>query len=178
VAGFVPVQLSDAFCSYCGRPPSAGSQEGSRVCVRCSLGMMLLAPSGHGPRVGDPFLIIDDSLIVRAISQRAELVLGVEEPEGVNALLDRFLRPANGSADFLDLTLLVQLAVAGTPFPDRLEFRTPDRSPRGFRAQVTTCGPPRAALLVLAALADRARPVASNGSTSHLTANQKAPARV
>ena len=147
-----PVQLRDPFCSYCGRPPGGGDRGGSRVCARCNLGMVLRAPPGGAPKARDPFLIVDHDLIVRAISQGAEIALGVREPECVGASLERFLQPANGSVDPLDLALLVQLAVAASPIPDKLELWAPDHSRHGFCARVTTCGPPPAALLVLAPL--------------------------
>jgi hypothetical protein len=177
MASLSPVQLCDPFCSYCGRPPGAGDRGGSRVCGRCHLGMVLRAPAGEAPKIRDPFLIVDEDLIVRAISQRAEIALGVREPEYVDAALDLLLQPASGIADPLDLALLVRLAVAASPIPDKFELRAADPARPGFCARVTTCGPPPAALLVLAPLSDPASRGGSNGATRDPADNEQALAR-
>jgi hypothetical protein len=176
VASLSHVQLRDAFCSYCGRQPSVREQGASRVCVRCRLGMVLRAPRGGAPKARDPFLIVDEHLVVRAISQRAEIALGIQEPEGVDALLDKFLKPAGPGMDCLDLALFVQLAVAGDPPADTLEFRGRDGS-QAFGARLTSCGQPPAALLILAPIAEPVRGARTNGSSTDTAHHEKALAR-
>jgi hypothetical protein len=145
-----PVELTESFCSYCGRPSSDSLHRTIRVCVRCHLGMVLRAPPGQAPRVRDAFVIVDQKLTVQAISHRAERVLGVDEPDGVHTLLDDLLQPAGCDLDRRDIALLLMLAVTGSPPPDRLELQAVNEPQRRFRARVTSCGQPLAALLVLA----------------------------
>jgi hypothetical protein len=152
----VPVKLSQTFCSYCGRPPKDTVERTSRVCVNCELGMILRAPEGDAPRPRDPFLIVDDKLTVQAISRSAEKALGVAEPDGVCELVEEFLRPADGKRERTDVAMLLELAAAGVPRADTVELSSVNEPRRRFRGRVTSCGHPRAALLVLAPQADTA----------------------
>jgi PAS domain-containing protein len=153
-AHYAPVELSDPFCTYCGRPPMEAHPR-RRVCDRCQLGMILRAPAGDAPRLRDAFLIVDDKLTVQAISQRAELLLGVEEPDGVFALLDDFLQPLDRRFDGVDVALLLTLAVTGSPPQHAFELVAVGDPRQRFLARVASCGKPPAALLVLAAATDR-----------------------
>jgi hypothetical protein len=150
---YLPViKLSDPFCSYCGQPPADTMERRIHVCVRCQLGMILRAPAGAAPQVSDPFVVIDEKLTVQAISNRAEVVLGVDEPDGIHTLLGDLLEPATPGLDPMDLALLLTLAVSGSPPAEILELDAVNETDRRFHARVTSCGQPRAALLVLAPL--------------------------
>src|SRR5690242_12276604 len=95
--------LSKAFCSYCGYPPMGPWRSRlHRVCMRCQMGMVLRAPPDAQPRFEEPLLMVDDRLIVQAISRRAELVLWVNEPDGFGVPLEDFLVSAIGDADGLN----------------------------------------------------------------------------
>ena len=76
--------LREAFCSYCGYPPTGPwRSRAHRVCMRCHRGMVLRAPPNAQPRFDEPFLIVDERLIVQAIPRRAERSLMVNEPDGL-----------------------------------------------------------------------------------------------
>jgi hypothetical protein len=138
-----------AFCGHCGAAPRRAVAH-TRVCGHCGLGLVLQAPVDVAPRPEEPFLVIDSSLSVCAVSAAAEGLLGVDETSAVNNHVVDFLVPADanaGSADNL-LVLLVEAAAGGGP------PRTAVVRPRGefgvrFRARIGPCGPPHAALLVL-----------------------------
>lgn len=69
-----------SFCGHCGTPPGAEVvAAGSRVCAHCGLGLVLQAPADVAPRGGEPFLVIDSSLVVCSVSARAEELLETDE---------------------------------------------------------------------------------------------------
>jgi hypothetical protein len=151
-----PVKVDDrgldlvSFCGHCGLAP-AGLQQ-SRVCGHCGLGLVLQAPSDVAPRDSEPFLVIDSTLSVCAVSAEAEQLLGMDETKAVNRHIADFLVPADANASSSDnlLALLVQAASGGG------EPRTAVVRPRTefgvrFRVRIGPCGPPHAALLVLCA---------------------------
>lgn len=77
------------FCGHCAAP-SRGEQPPSpmaRVCRSCGLGVMLEARTDTVPSPRDAFLVIDSSLLVQAMSRRAEALLGVTEDGAVNLSL-------------------------------------------------------------------------------------------
>ena len=83
----------EAFCGHCGRPPEVTEEQPStRVCRRCGLGLVLQAPKGIAPQVGEPFLVVDSRLEVCALSRKAEDLLGVPETRAVNRHISEFLR--------------------------------------------------------------------------------------
>ena len=137
-----------SFCGHCGLEP-AGPQP-SRVCGLCGLGLVLRAPPDVAPRDGEPFLVIDSTLSVCAVSAGAEELLGIDETTAVNHHIADFLVPADANARSSDnlLALLVEAASGGG------EPRTAIVRPRTefgvrFRVRIGPCGPPHAALLVL-----------------------------
>jgi hypothetical protein len=70
------IDRSARFCSYCGYPPGSGWPERpDRGCGRCDIGAIVRAPARLAPHPGDPFLIVDDRFVVRAISRSAEALL-------------------------------------------------------------------------------------------------------
>src|SRR6185437_3341462 len=57
--------LRKAFCSYCGYPPMGPWRlRAHRVCMRCQMGMVLRASPNAQPHFDEPFLIVDERLIV------------------------------------------------------------------------------------------------------------------
>jgi hypothetical protein len=137
-----------SFCGYCGQAPATGttSPRNSRIC-RCGFGLVLAAPSHEAPSPDDAFLVIDDGLVIAAVSRQAERLLTIDETVYVDRPLTRLLVPADGAS------------------PDELEaeFRNTvdggERAERGFRlvgaltrtvsARIGRCASPRAALLIL-----------------------------
>jgi hypothetical protein len=137
------------FCGHCGAEPASDIH--GRVCDSCGLGVLLTANADVAPGVDDPFLIVDGSLCVCAVSRVAEDLLGVEETAAVNHHLSEFLVPADAEAAGADnLMDLVINAASDTSEARVAVVRPPDEFGIRFRVQVGACGPPRAALLVLA----------------------------
>jgi hypothetical protein len=141
-------QPQRTFCGHCGAEPE--SELHGRVCETCGLGVLLTANADAAPRPGEPFMIVDGSLCVCALSQVAEELLGVQETEAVNRHLSEFLVPADAEAAGADnlMDLVINAASAGSEARVAV-VRPPDEFGIRFRAQVGACGPPRAALLVL-----------------------------
>src|SRR5438270_1265536 len=84
------------FCGHCGRSPAEGDAEtASRVCSSCGMGLMLQAPADLAPSADDPFVVVDSSLTVCAVSRVAEKLLGVSETDAVNRHVGEFLVPAD-----------------------------------------------------------------------------------
>jgi hypothetical protein len=153
----IPPELTEPFCSYCGRTPK-GVWRGRphRICRRCGFGVMLWVPWSAAPR-GLPFLVVDENLVVQAISRSAEALLEVDEPSAVSSPLDAFLLAAGGEHDRTELVRLVRSAAGGTPSADRLEVRAAHDASSAFVARVTSCGPPLAAMVILYPAADAMR---------------------
>jgi hypothetical protein len=140
-------QPQRTFCGHCGAEPE--SELHGRVCESCGLGVLLTANADAAPRPGDPFMIVDGSLCVCALSQVAEELLGAQETDAVNRHLSEFLVPADAEAAGADnlMDLVINAASAGTEARVAV-VRPPDEFGIRFRARVGACGPPRAALLV------------------------------
>jgi hypothetical protein len=140
-----------SFCGHCGLPPAASLENpGSRVCNHCGLGLVLQASVDVVPRAGEPFLVIDSTLSVCAVSAHAEELLGTDETQAVNRHIADFLVPADANAPTAEnlLVLLVD-AASGTGAPQTAIVRPRQEFGVRFRARIGPCGPPRAALLVL-----------------------------
>ncbi len=140
-----------SFCGHCGMPPAASVESaGSRVCGHCGLGLVLQAPADVAPRGNEPFLVIDSTLSVCAVSARAEDLLGTDETIAVNRHVADFVVPADANAPSAEnlLVLLVD-AASGSGEPRTAVVRPRSEFGVRFRARIGPCGPPHAALLVL-----------------------------
>ena len=136
------------FCGHCGAEPETDIH--GRVCESCGLGVLLTANADAAPGPNDPFMIVDGSLCVCAVSRVAEELLGTDETEAVNRHLSEFLVPADAEASGPEnLMDLVINAASDTSEAHVAVVRPPDEFGIRFRVQVGACGPPRAALLVL-----------------------------
>ena len=136
------------FCGHCGAEPETDIH--GRVCESCGLGVLLSANADAAPGPNDPFMIVDGSLCVCAVSRLAEELLGTDETQAVNRHLSEFLVPADAEAASAEnLMDLVINAAADTSEARVAVVRPPDEFGIRFRVQVGACGPPRAALLVL-----------------------------
>jgi hypothetical protein len=140
------------FCGHCGRAPEiADIMPASRVCDRCGLGLLLTAPAEAAPSPADPFLLIDGTLSICAVSRLAEGLLHVSETEAVNRHVTDLLVPADAEASGPEsLVNLVVHAARGEGETHDVVLRPADEFGIRFWARVGPCGPPRAALLVLA----------------------------
>jgi hypothetical protein len=140
-----------SFCGHCGeRPDPLVAAPSSRVCGHCALGLVLQAGAGLAPRPDEPFLIVDTSLSVCAMSAEAERLFGIDETDAVNKHVADFLVPADANAPSAEnlLALLVDVA-AGNGEPCTTVVRPRQEFGVRFRARIGPCGSPRAALLVL-----------------------------
>ncbi len=144
--------LSQAFCSYCGYPPMGRWRSlAHRVCRRCEMGTVLRAPLGLAPRFFEPFVIVDASLRLQAVSHHAEGLLKVDEPTAVDVPLAELL-VCRTDQDQIDLAGLVARAVSGSRLAARVELRTIGDPPIEVVARVAGCGAPPAAVLILTPL--------------------------
>lgn len=137
-----------AFCSYCGAAPDGPAD--SRVCPRCTMGLVLEAHPEVTPAPGDAFVVCDFQLRVCALSRGAERLLGTTEPLAVHRPVGDLVRGA--SRDDLGLPALSALlrgAAAGEIDVRRTIVSV--SSPHGLvcPARVGSCGPPPAAVLII-----------------------------
>jgi hypothetical protein len=117
----------------------------------CELGLILHAPADVAPRAQDPFLVIDGSLVVCALSARAEKLLGVLETRAINRPIGDFIVPADCEAGRPDsLVSAVMAAAFGEGEPQTVVVRPAGEYGVRLWVRVGPCGPPSAALLVLA----------------------------
>ena len=145
-----PAQVS--FCGHCAlRPERAADLQPSRVCGHCGLGLVLQARADVAPAPHEPFLVIDTTLSVCAVSAAAEELLGVDETRAVNRHVADFLVPADANAPSAEnlLALLVE-ACGGPGEPCTAVVRPREEYGVRFTARIGPCGSPPAALLVLA----------------------------
>jgi PAS domain-containing protein len=139
------------FCGHCGRSPEADAESASRVCGKCGLGLMLQAPADAAPDPTDPFLVVDGALNICALSRHAERLLGVTETEAVNRHVAEFLVPGDAeSAAGESLATLLAWAARGESPSAQVVIRPANTFGVRYWARIGPCGPPSAALLVLA----------------------------
>jgi hypothetical protein len=142
-----------SFCSHCGAQPSpAGEPPASRVCSTCGLGLILEAHADAAPKPGDAFLVLDRSLSVCAVSEAAERLLATREPDAVNRHISDLLMPADaedrdGGGE--SLSLAVMWAARGDGGKHNAVVRPANTFGIRLTARIASCGPPRAALLIL-----------------------------
>ncbi len=141
-----------SFCGHCAMQPEPAprAQPPSRVCGHCGLGLVLRATVDVAPRGDEPFLVVDTTLSVCAVSAAAERLLGIDETDAVNKHVADFLVPADANAPGAENLLALLVEVAGGVGESRTTVVRP-RQEFGvrFRARIGPCGPPHAALLVL-----------------------------
>jgi hypothetical protein len=143
-----------AFCSHCGtRPtpaPDRTTAAPSRVCSSCGLGLILESPADAAPSAGDAFLVLDHSLAVCAMSEAAERLLAANEPDVVNRHVSDLLMPAGAEEKTgTGLSAAVAWAARGDAGTRTTVVRPANTFGIRLTARIATCGPPRAALVVL-----------------------------
>ncbi len=103
------------------------------------------------PSGGDAFLVVDSSLLVQAMSQQAQAFFGVTEELAIDKPVAELLvtpdAEAPGRAGFA--AAIVQAADGQDPDTARSFVRPWNTFGVRIRARIVTCGPPRAALVVL-----------------------------
>jgi PAS domain-containing protein len=102
------------------------------------------------PSHRDAFLVIDSSLLVQAMSWRAETLLGVTEDSAVNRPVAQLLMAADAEAGRpARFAAALAEAAAGADEPLIAFVRPWNTFGVRLRARIASCGPPRAALLIL-----------------------------
>jgi PAS domain S-box-containing protein len=121
------------------------------VCPACGLGLLLEAREDAVPEAQDAFLVVDSQLLVQAMSGAAQRFLGMTEEMAVNRPVSELLVPADAEAEGRG-----SFAAAVAQAADGEDQETSRRFVRPWntfgvrmRARIATCGPPRAALVVL-----------------------------
>jgi hypothetical protein len=140
------------FCSHCGisHHQNQDVDVPRRVCDECSFGVLLRARSDAAPAADEPFLVVDSSLIVQAVSAQAETELGVREIASVNRLVTELLIPADAeAASAHGLADAIAHAADGDSELVRVNVRPSGAFGIRLQARIAACGPPAAALLVL-----------------------------
>jgi PAS domain-containing protein len=111
---------------------------------------MLETRADIAPSNRDAFLVIDSSLLVQAMSWRAETLLGVAEDSAVNRPAVQLLVPADAEAGRpTGFAAALTEAAAGADEPVSAFVRPWNTFGVRLRARIASCGPPRAALVVL-----------------------------
>ncbi len=140
------------FCGHCGHPPQTEAPPATRICSRCSLGLLVSAAADVAPGPADPFVLVNSSLSVCAVSREAEALLGTAETEAVDRHVTDLLVPADVEvAGTASLVARIVGAARGEAADARVVVRPAAEFGIRFRAKVAPCGPPRAALVVLGA---------------------------
>jgi hypothetical protein len=140
------------FCSRCGQ--LGEDQEGrdlpfarTRVCRECGMGMLLNCEQEALPGVGTSFAVVTPDLCVSAVSGAGEMIFGPEADVAGARLLDLLSCPLGDDT----LARTVAQACLRRHEPAVL----PVRSVEGvagigtMAARISTCGPPRAALITV-----------------------------
>jgi hypothetical protein len=140
-----------AFCSHCGERPAPvrGPEPRSRVCESCGFGLLLQCAANVAPAPGQPFLVLDQSMSVCAVSAGAEELLATRETEAVNHHVTELIVPADAEADARhNLAMAVTWAVRGEEAAHKVVVRPANTFGIRLTARIAACGPPQAALLV------------------------------
>jgi hypothetical protein len=143
------------FCSRCGEPavdppasdpPPAYEQ---RVCGVCGMGVLLRCSADALPGANASFLIVSRKLEIAALSEAAEAIFGAEEKTIGKALLPELITSTIGDRK---LARAVSQAALRVHEPLTLPVRLSDDRADAvgtMACRISTCGPPRAALLSL-----------------------------
>jgi PAS domain-containing protein len=141
------------FCGHCAAPAptSAPPSPSARVCASCGLGLLLETREDALPQANDAFLVVDSSLLIQAMSREAQSLLGIEEERAVNTPIAELLVPADAeSQGRTGFAAAIAEAAQGNPLDSTQCFVRPwNTFGVRMRARIATCGPPRAALVVL-----------------------------
>jgi PAS domain-containing protein len=132
---------SSLFCSRCG---AVSPEATRRVCDRCEEGILLSCKREALP--GDAFVICTYELVVTAVSDAGEQVFGTQETVLGARLPDLATCPLGEEQLARHAALAAQRPRDPVVLPLRARSKQGD-SLGMLAARVTTCGPPRAALV-------------------------------
>jgi hypothetical protein len=110
---------------------------------------MLQCGADSAPERDGAFLVLDATLSVCAVSAAAERLLAARETEAVNRHITELIVPADAEAQGrANLAAAVTWAARGDEEPRRVVVRPANTFGVRLSARISSCGPPRAALLV------------------------------
>src|ERR1700745_1102540 len=117
------------------------------------------------PASRDAFLVVDSSLLVQAMSREAQSLLGVTEEAAIDKPVAELLVPADAEAQGrAGFPAAIAHAAEGNDVDISRSFVRPwNTFGVRLRARIATCGPPRAALVVLDSRRPPARPARPRG---------------
>jgi hypothetical protein len=153
------------FCGHCAAPSPNGAAPPptARVCTSCGLGLLLETREDAVPSNRDAFLVVDSALLVQAMSREAQSLLAVTEELAIDKPVGELLVPADTEAGRTGFAAAIAMAADGQdPETARSFVRPWNTFGVRLRAKIATCGPPRAALVVL----ESGRPPALRAVTS------------
>lgn len=141
------------FCSRCGEAAQAPSRAERnparpRVCQGCGMGLLLTCLREALPGAGAAFLIVTAELRVSAVSDSAELILGGED-ELLGTPLGELLESPLGAEHLGRAAARAALRSREPVVLPALGVAERSRGAGMLAARVSTCGPPRAALVTL-----------------------------
>jgi hypothetical protein len=120
------------------------------VCATCGLGLILESRADVAPSSGDAFLVLDRTLAVCAVSEAAERLLAASEPDVVNRHVSDLLMSADAAElDAGGLSAAVTWAARTDGGTRAVTVRPANTFGIRLTARIGSCGPPRAALVVL-----------------------------
>jgi PAS domain-containing protein len=139
------------FCGHCAAPSPGDTAPApsARVCPNCNLGLLLETRAEVVPTERDAFLVIDNALLVQAVSRRAQTLLAVTEEEAINRPISELLVSPDAEATGNHLATAIIDAAEGNGDPISAFVRPWNTFGVRMRARIAPCGPPRAALVVL-----------------------------
>jgi PAS domain-containing protein len=120
------------------------------VCPTCGFGLLLEAPVDVAPAPNDPFIVVDQTLSVCAVSRAAERLLGISETEAVNRHVSAFLSGSDAEGGENPLIAALAITARGDGPTQNLVVRPANTFGVRYWARIGRCGPPKAALVVLA----------------------------
>jgi hypothetical protein len=139
------------FCGHCGRQPEDSEASGrSRVCEACGLGLLLHASADAAPNQDDPFVVVDRTLAICAVSRQAERLLSISETDAVNRHVSDVLVPADADGASENLATALIFAARGESAARNIVVRPTNDFGVRYWARIGQCGPVPAALVVLA----------------------------
>ena len=140
------VPASPQSARFCSRCAAESADAARRVCESCEAGILLSCRGDALP--GEAFLICTYDLEITAVSEGGESIFGAQEELLGAHLLDLATCPLGDDQLARHTALAAQRAREPVELPMRL------RSEKGealgtLAARVTTCGPPRAAVVTV-----------------------------
>jgi hypothetical protein len=142
------------FCSRCGEPamdPPAGAEAPAleqRVCGVCGMGILLRCNPDALPGAGAAFLITNHALEIAAVSEAAEAIFASEEQLTGTSVMD-LLSSTIGDRRLAKTVSRAALRVHdAVTVPARLTGDKADEIGT-MACRISTCGPPRAALIAV-----------------------------